>query len=71
MMLRAEDCAAIIPHRGKLLLESVLNCNCSVSKCPSFLRRQESRIGVSEVPACAGTTGLLTLGNPLNSELLL
>ncbi len=45
-------------------------CNCSVSKCPSFLRRQESRIAGSEVPASAGTMGLLTLRNPLNSELL-
>ena len=46
--------------------------NCSVSKCPSFLRRQESRIAVSEVPACAGTTGFLTLGIPstLNCYLL-
>ena len=42
-----------------------------MSKCPSFLRRQEPRIAVSEVPAFAGTTGFLTLGNPLNSELLL
>ena len=40
------------------------------TRLTKFGLRQEPRIAVSEVPACAGTTGFLALANPLNSELL-